>query len=113
MTEPRIQLDQLSEQNLQLMQAYSLRTKAARASAEEFDGWLQRIDDLPELSKEVLTRLHGELIALGYLRFEISGRHVGLRYQISTQGRQALERAEQRLDREASAETGSTVSEAA
>lgn len=67
--------------------------KTVPAPAAEFDGWLERIDQMPEFDAEELTRLHGQLIALGFLKFEISGRSVGLRYKISTRGKNALDRA--------------------
>ena len=94
MTESTFQLDQLTPQNVQLMQAYTVCAAAARAAEEEFDGWLERINSLPDLTTDCLIRMHGQLIAMGYLKFEISGRNVGLRYQISPKGRQALERAQ-------------------
>jgi hypothetical protein len=62
-------------------------------SFDGFDGWLDRIDQMPEFSADELTRQHGQLIALGFLQFEISGRSVGLRYKISTRGRKAMDRA--------------------
>lgn len=94
MTEAALQLDTLSPQNLQVMQAYSRRTATAKASVEEFDGWMERINSLPGLTGELLTQLHGQLIAMGFLKFEIAGRSVGLRYQISTKGKRALEQAD-------------------
>ena len=38
-----------------------------------------------------LSWLHGTLIALGCLKFELSGK-VGVQYQLTTLGRQTLER---------------------
>ncbi len=67
--------------------------EAAADSFDSFDGWLDRIDQMPEFSADELTRQHGQLIALGFLQFEISGRSVGLRYKISTRGRKAMDRA--------------------
>ncbi|MEQ9407829.1 MAG: hypothetical protein RIK87_08875 [Fuerstiella sp.] len=93
MTQAAFQLDTLTPQNLQVMQAYSLRAATKKASAEGFDGWLERIDALPDLTAEMLTQLHGQLIAMGFLKFEIAGRNIGLRYQISPKGKQALDRA--------------------
>ena len=87
-----IQLDALNPQNLQVMQAYAQRAFTAKVASEDYDGWLDRIDKLPDLTPEQLTQLHGQLIALGYLKFEIAGRSVGLRYQISSRGRQMLEK---------------------
>ena len=93
MTEPFLQLDMLTPDALQVLEAYSLRATAAKCGEQEFDGWLDRIDSMPDLTTDDLVKLHGRLIALGYLKFEISGRNVGLRYQISSAGRQAIERA--------------------
>lgn len=88
-----LQLDTLNTQNLLVMQAYVQRGAAARAASSDYDGWLDRIDSLPDFSADQLTRMHGQLIALGFLKFEIAGRSVGLRYQISPRGKQAMERA--------------------
>ena len=88
-----IQLDALNPQNLLVMQAYDVRAAAARIASDQYDGWLDRIDSLPNMTSEQLTQLHGQLIALGFLKFEIAGRSVGLRYQISNRGRQILEKA--------------------
>ena len=96
MSDPTFELDKLSAGNLQLLQAYSLRATALKAALEQYDGWVERIDDLEELDSEVLTQLHGQLIALGHLKFEISGRNVGLRYQLSPRGKQALDREQQK-----------------
>jgi|AntAceMinimDraft_11_1070367.scaffolds.fasta_scaffold14715_2 hypothetical protein len=93
MTPFQLQLDSLNEHNLLVMQAYALRAATQKATTETFDGWLDRINEIPNFAKEDLTRQHGQLIALGFLQFEISGSNVGLRYQISTKGKQALEKA--------------------
>ena len=83
----------LSRQNLLVMQAYAVRAAAAKASDDtENPGWLERIDSHPELAPDELTQVHGQLIALGYLKFEISGRSVGLKYQVSDTGRHAMEK---------------------
>ncbi len=109
MSHPELQLDSLNTQNLQVMQAYADRNKAAKAASEEYDGWLERIDRMPEFTKEELTRMHGELIAMGFLKFEITGRSIGLRYQISTRGKRAIERAVAIAEREAAIVDGETT----
>ena len=109
MSHPELQLDSLNTQNLQVMQAYADRNKAAKAASEEYDGWLERIDRMPEFTKEELTRMHGELIAMGFLKFEITGRSIGLRYQISTRGKRAIERAVAIAEREAAIVNGETT----
>lgn len=95
MTTSSFQLDVIREANLQLVKAYSVKSTAQKATVENFDGWLERIDELDGLEKTDLVRAHGELIALGYLKFEIAGSSVGLRYKISPAGKQALDRSEQ------------------
>lgn len=92
MTTSRFQLDVLHESNLQLVKAYTLKSSTQKATVETFDGWLERIDQLDGLEKEDLVRAHGELIALGFLKFEIAGSSIGLRYKVSPAGKQALER---------------------
>ncbi|MCP4783218.1 MAG: hypothetical protein GY903_03235 [Fuerstiella sp.] len=81
------------QQNLQVLEAYKVRAAAAKAATEDFTGWLERIDVLEGLTTEDLTRVHGQLIATGNLKFEISGRNVGLCYKISDRGRQSLEKS--------------------
>ena len=101
-TEP-LQLDELSEPHVQIMQAYSVRAAAGK-SAEDFDGWLERVSVLADFTPEQLVQRHGELIALGFLKFEISNADLGLRYQISPRGKQALERAVRRASEQAAVE---------
>lgn len=97
MSDPTFELDRLSIGNVQLLHAYSVRAAALKAVSEDYDGWVERIDELEELETEELTRLHGQLIALGHLKFEISGRNVGLRYQLSHRGKQVLDREQQKV----------------
>jgi hypothetical protein len=80
-------------QNLQVLEAYKVRAAAAKATTDDFTGWLERIDELEGMTTEDLTRIHGQLIATGNLKFEISGRSVGLCYKLSDRGRQTLEKA--------------------
>lgn len=93
MTTSRFQLDVLHESHLQLVKAYTLKSTTQKATVETFDGWLERIDQLEGLEKEDLVRAHGELIARGFLKFEIAGSSIGLRYKVSPAGKQALERS--------------------
>ena len=95
MADAAIQLDLLSPQNLQVLEAYAVRAATARSTQEDFDGWLERVDSLAGFTAEALTRIHGQLIAGGYLKFEIGNSTVGLRYQLSPRGRQAHEQAVQ------------------
>ena len=49
MTSEPLQLDELSEPHVQIMQAYTVRAAAGK-SAENFDGWLERVSELGELN---------------------------------------------------------------
>ena len=70
----------------------AVRDAAAKSAAKEYAGWLDRILDIQGIEKTTLTSIHGFLIAQGLIRFEFNGRSVGLQYQISTQGREAMAR---------------------
>ena len=74
----------------EVLAAYQSAHQTAKASAEEFDGWLPRIMCVEGLKDEDLPRIHGKLIALGFLKFQLAGRGTGVVYQISPAGREAL-----------------------
>lgn len=94
MTIAAFQTDVLNPQNLVVMLAYETRKKTLKATQEDFDGWMDRLDELDGFDRESLTQAHGQLIAQGFLKFEISGGTVGLRYQISPQGKLAMTKAQ-------------------
>ena len=77
---------------LAVLSCYAVRDAAARAASPEHTGWLDRILDLPGLEKSSLTSIHGFLIAQGLIRFEFTGRSVGLQYQLSPLGRDSVSR---------------------
>jgi hypothetical protein len=52
--------------------------------------WSQRIVAVEGLAADQLSAIHGKLIALGMLKFEIGSRADGVQYQLTTLGRQAL-----------------------
>lgn len=52
--------------------------------------WSQRIVAVEGLADDQLSTIHGKLIALGMLKFEIGSRADGVQYQLTTLGRQAL-----------------------
>src|SRR5579871_2347078 len=60
-----------------------------RIAAEKLE-WSPRITALANLAAEQLSMIHGKLIALGLLKFEIGSRADGMQYQLTTLGRQAL-----------------------
>ncbi len=77
---------------LAVLSCYAVRDTAARAACPEHSGWLDRILDLPGLDPSSLTSIHGYLIAQGLIRFEFTGRSVGLQYQLSPLGRDSVTR---------------------
>jgi hypothetical protein len=79
------------EQNcLKVLDCYAVRDAAAKTAQAEYAGWLDRILELPGLESASLTSVHGFLIAQGLIRFEFTGRNVGLQYQLSPLGRDAI-----------------------
>jgi hypothetical protein len=58
--------------------------------AAETVEWSQRITAVDGLVPEQLPVIHGKLIALGMLKFEIGSRADGVQYQLTSLGRQAL-----------------------
>lgn len=98
MSESNLLFDSLSDPNRLVLQAYADRSRAAKAASEEHDGWLDRIVAADGLESDQLTGIHGELIALGMLKFELTNRQTGLRYRVSTRGMSMLERHAQSED---------------
>jgi hypothetical protein len=66
-------------------------SKGESSDASESLGWVPRLSRLDGVEPERLSALHGKLIALGLLSFEISGK-LGMQYQISPLGRRTLGR---------------------
>ena len=92
MTESASQPSEFEKNCLTVLNCYAVRDAAAKASADEYAGWLDRIQDVPGIEKLSLTSIHGFLIAQGLIRFEFTGRSVGLQYQLSTLGRESIAR---------------------
>lgn len=67
-----------------LLAAYQDRISAAKAE------WSHRLVEVNGLAHEQLSTIHGKLIALGFLKFEIGDRLDGVQYQLTPLGRQAL-----------------------
>lgn len=64
---------------------------AEHLAAAQSDHWAARLTAVEGVPPEHLARIHGKLIALGYLKFELADRAAGVRYQVSRAGRQALD----------------------
>jgi hypothetical protein len=81
---------------LRLLSAYQAADQTSRGDKEEeFDGWTPRINDLVGLDEAELCRVHGKLISLGYLKFELGNRLDGIKYQLSSEAVRALGSSEQ------------------
>lgn len=81
-----------------VLEAYRTLQAEIAAQQPESDGWIARIRDVDGVPPEELPILHGRLIALGLLRFDLAGRTEGLRYQVSPAGRQLLNQEEANPD---------------
>jgi hypothetical protein len=78
------------EQSQELLSAYYEKQLAAQRLNTEHDGWVSRIQSLAEIADGQLPRVHGKLIALGLLQFQLAGRTGEGRYQVSPLGVRAL-----------------------
>jgi hypothetical protein len=58
-------------------------------AAPEGVGWVSRLARLDGIEPERLSSVHGKLIALGLLSFEVSGK-TGMQYQLSLLGHRTL-----------------------
>lgn len=67
-----------------LLAAYQDQLAATKAE------WSLRVTSVDGLAGDQLSAIHGKLIALGLLKFEIGSRAEGVQYQLTTLGRQAL-----------------------
>ena len=52
--------------------------------------WLPRLEALDDIEIQELSAIHGQLIALGFLKFRVESRTTGLQYQLSPLARHAL-----------------------
>ena len=76
-----------------LLSFYLDQDRTLRELRPEYDGWFGRIEEHPQIPREELTAVHGNLIALGYLKVDIANRSSGVRYQITTAGKRQLDTA--------------------
>ena len=69
-------------------------SKPADADSKPADagsqGWLPRTLAVEGVPRSELPRIHGKLIAIGFLDIRLADRTTGVRYQLSPLGRQAL-----------------------
>ncbi len=71
--------------------AAAVQTTPSNASTEpaEAIGWASRLTQLEGVEPEQMRPVHGKLIALGLLSFEVSGK-TGMQYQLSPLGYRTL-----------------------
>ena len=81
-----------------LLETYVQLHDESRDRRPEFDGWLPRLTSLDGVEADRLPVLHGKLIALGFLKFQIANRTTGMQYHVDPAGRQALSRTDGRID---------------
>jgi hypothetical protein len=73
-----------------LLQVYHDRQQEMRAASPDSDGWVARPAEFEGIEPDQVSSIHGKLIAFGFLKFDVSGRDVGVRYQLTHEGRRAL-----------------------
>jgi hypothetical protein len=61
-----------------------------------FDNWTPRFISVDGVPDEELSKIHGKLIALGFLKFKLLGRNEGLGYQLTRLGKQGAMSPEER-----------------
>ena len=90
-------MDELALEQLQrnpkwtsILDVYNELSSLNRGQSADFDGWTPRIQEVPEIPRGELAGIHGKLIAFGLLKFDLAGRDLGIRYQLTPLGRQAL-----------------------
>jgi len=69
-------------------------SSAGDLDADEADRsvlWVPRLTNVSGTDAAALPALHGKLIALGLLKFELFGRAGGIRYRLSPLGRSSLQ----------------------
>jgi hypothetical protein len=67
-----------------------LESYQAYQPAGKDDAWVPRLCSVEGISPDQLPRIHGKLIALGLLKFQLAGRESGICYQLSTLARHVL-----------------------
>ena len=89
-----MELDQLRTHSewRTVLEAYETQHARLAIAGLPTDGWLPRLWEAPGVPRERLPRIHGKLIALEFLRFELTGPTDGVRYQLSPSGKEALDR---------------------
>ncbi|MEZ5941276.1 MAG: hypothetical protein R3C18_07790 [Planctomycetaceae bacterium] len=59
--------------------------------------YIPRLHQVDGVTSEELSPIHGRLIALGWLQFQVESKDVGLTYRVTAEGRKALSQSELEL----------------
>lgn len=62
------------------------------AQVDAEPSWIPRVAKIDGIDGRRLTKIHGQLIALGFLKFELEGRTSGVSYRVTREGNKALDR---------------------
>ncbi len=65
---------------------------------ESSTGWVSRIASIEGVEASQMSMLHGRVIALGYLKFKLIDRQVGLRYRLTPSGKQLANSAPETVE---------------
>jgi hypothetical protein len=87
-----------------VLELYYQLCQRSREQTPDFDGWVARMHEVPEVPSAELPGIHGKLIAFGFLKFDLSGRDGGIRYQLTPLGKQGISSSVPSADDEASAD---------
>ncbi len=75
-----------------------MQSEPAEVDEDEFGectsvGWVPRLRNVAGIAEDRLGPLHGKLIALGLLKFQLTGRTSGILYRVSPDGRADLQKS--------------------
>jgi hypothetical protein len=74
-----------------VLEQYHRLSVQNREQSTDFDGWIPRLPEIPEIPNDELSGIHGKLIAFGFLKFDLTGRDGGIRYQLTPLGKRGTD----------------------
>ena len=75
---------------LKVLRVYAALLPKTGHQQPEHDGWAGRLHHVDDIDDDVLSRIHGRLIAHGLLKFRMEDRRSGLLYQLTPQATKLL-----------------------
>ena len=88
-------------------------SKPKAFNVEKGEPWIDRVCDLEGVEAEDLCKLHGKLIAAGFLNFQIRNRITGIEYRVANAGKQYLTKTLEQASELANSDSQSSETEAA